>query len=81
MNTQEPQGEHRKLALYSQRDIILRGSFSKSHLYNLIARGQFPKPCLVMGSRFTRWSSDSVDQFFADPVKWLAVHKNSEVTV
>ena len=62
-------------ALYSQPDILSRGKFSKSHLYNLMARGHFPKPCLVMGPRFTRWGSD-VDMWFADPAAWIAANAN-----
>ena len=43
-------------SLYAQPDILSRGRFSKSHLYNLMARGHFPQPVLRMGPRFTRWS-------------------------
>ncbi len=59
-------------ALYAQADILARGKFSKSHLYNLMARGHFPKPCLVLGPRFTRWSADQCDEFFSDPAAWIA---------
>lgn len=56
--------------LYSQPDITERGRFSKSHLYNLVARGRFPRP-LIQGRRFTRWSSADVDSWFADPAAWM----------
>lgn len=61
-------------ALYAQPDILARGRFSKSHLYNLMARGQFPQPCLVCGPRFTRWSAADVDVWLADPQGWMAAN-------
>lgn len=61
-------------ALYALPDNLARGKFSKSHLYNLMARGQFPKPCLVLGPRFTRWSAAECDQWFDDPAAWIAAH-------
>ena len=60
-------------ALYALPDILERGKFSKSHLYNLMDRGHFPKPCLVMGPRFTRWGTQ-VDSWFADPQAWIAAN-------
>jgi predicted DNA-binding transcriptional regulator AlpA len=62
-------------ALFALPYILQRGRFSRSHLYNLVARGHFPKPCIVMGPRFTRWSAATVNQYFGDPVKWIADHK------
>ncbi len=64
-------------ALFAQPDILVRGKFSKSHLYNLMTRGHFPKPCLVMGPRFTRWSAAEVDEWFENPTAWIATHGNS----
>jgi prophage regulatory protein len=61
-------------ALYSQHDITGRGKFSKSHLYNLMARGQFPQPVLRLGPRFTRWDALEVDAWLADPAGWIAAH-------
>lgn len=58
-------------ALYALPDILARGKFSKSHIYNLMARGQFPQPVLRMGPRFTRWASASVDSWFSDPSAWI----------
>lgn len=58
-------------ALYAQPDITIRGSFSKSHLYNLIARGLFPKPALKCGPRFTRWSAVEVNAWFSNPQAWI----------
>lgn len=59
--------------LYALPDILARGKFSKSHLYNLIARGQFPKPALVLGPRFSRWDAE-VDRWFQSPSEWIAAH-------
>jgi len=61
-------------ALYALPDILGRGKFSKSHLYNLLGRGHFPPPCLRTGPRFTRWRSSDVDEWFADPATWIATH-------
>ena len=58
-------------ALYSQPDILARGRFSKSHLYNLMARGQFPQPSLRCGPRFTRWNCRDVDNWMANPQLWI----------
>ncbi len=60
--------------LYAQPDILARGKFSKSHLYNLMARGHFPKPCLRMGLRFTRWAAADVDIWFQAPAAWIAAN-------
>jgi predicted DNA-binding transcriptional regulator AlpA len=59
--------------LYAQSDILERGKFSKSHLYNMMARGHFPKPSLVLGPRFTRWNED-VDRWFENPLAWIDSH-------
>lgn len=64
-------------ALYAQPDILSRGKFSKSHLYNLMARGQFPQPSLRCGPRFTRWSANEVDDWLADPQGWIERHSES----
>ena len=63
--------------LYTQRDITERGAFSKSHLYNLIARGHFPAPVLRDGPRFTRWHAGEVEAWLADPRAYIAA--NSKV--
>ncbi len=52
-------------------DITARGRFSKTHLYNLLARGQFPEPAIRNGPRFTRWRAADVDAWFADPAGWI----------
>jgi|APCry1669188970_1035186.scaffolds.fasta_scaffold262807_2 predicted DNA-binding transcriptional regulator AlpA len=62
-------------ALYAAPEILYRGRFSKSHLYNLMARQCFPKPCVVLGSRFTRWSAHECDRWFANPALWIESQK------
>ncbi|MEN9780738.1 MAG: hypothetical protein RL014_1886 [Pseudomonadota bacterium] len=62
------------VALYTQRDVIARCNFSKSHLYNLIARCQFPQPALRCGPRFTRWSASEVNAWLLDPAGWIRQH-------
>ncbi len=68
--------------LFTQTDITTRCRFSKSHLYNLIARGQFPQPALRQGPRFTRWKSSDVHAWIADPQGWINAHASDaqEVT-
>ena len=66
-------------ALYAQPDILTRGKFSKSHLYNLMARGQFPQPALRCGPRFTRWSAVDIDAWMSDPQGWITAHTESAV--
>jgi predicted DNA-binding transcriptional regulator AlpA len=67
-----PSPQRAMTALYTQADITRMGNFSKSHLYNLIARGHFPQPIIRSGPRFTRWSSVQCDEWFADPAAWIA---------
>lgn len=66
-------------SLIALPDILSRGKFSKSHLYNLMERGHFPQPCLRMGPRFTRWSASDVDTWFVDPAAWIAANKKAVV--
>ena len=58
-------------SLYTQADITARGRISKSHLYNLMARGQFPQPALRCGPRFTRWAAADVDAWFVGPQAYI----------
>jgi len=66
--------------LYALPDILARGKFSKSQAYNLIARGHFPKPKLVLGPRFTRWSALDVEAWMSDPQGWIDAHAVREVS-
>lgn len=61
---------------YTLPDITARGRFSKSHLYNLINREHFPRPVFRCGTRFTRWGSASVDEWFQDPAGWIKANKS-----
>lgn len=61
--------------LYASPEILNRGRFSKSHLYNLMARGEFPQPALRNGPRFTRWSGADVDAWFANPDEWIKANR------
>lgn len=64
-------------SLYALPDLLRKGRFSKSHLYNLIDRKLFPGPILVLGSRFTRWSAEHCDQWFANPTLWIESQKKN----
>lgn len=75
MDPISPTRPNRAAGLYALPDLLKRGSFSKSHLYNLIARKRFPQPTLVLGSRFTRWSAEECDRWFANPMEWIESQK------
>ncbi len=64
-------------AYYALPDILKLGNFSKSHVYNMMTRGQFPLPVLKLGPRFTRWSALEVDDWFADPVSYISAHSKA----
>jgi predicted DNA-binding transcriptional regulator AlpA len=64
-------------SLYSTSDILDRGNISRAHLYKLISKGQFPKPIVRVGNKFTRWSSQQVDAWFQDPQDWIEQHASS----
>lgn len=69
---------NRSASLYALSDLLRKGSFSKSYVYNLMARNCFPKPIIILGSRFTRWSAEECDQWFANPSRWIEAQKNNE---
>jgi prophage regulatory protein len=49
-----------------KRDQVLeRTGLSNSGMYELIARGLFPKPVKPTGARSSAWVEDEVDQFIA----------------
>lgn len=66
------------LVLCSAKDIAAMGGPKKSHLYDLIARGQFPAPAVRLGPRYTRWSSAAVLDWLRNPAAWIA--KQSSTT-
>ena len=66
-------------ALYTRLDIAERGGPRKTHLYNLIARGQFPDATVRIGARYTRWSAAEVDKWLDDPSAWIAANAPASV--
>lgn len=42
--------------------VLQRTTLSRAHLYNLMSKGHFPKPCRI-GKRAVGWRSDDVDQW------------------
>ena len=78
MNEKISPDTNRSASLYALTDLLPKGNFSKSHLYNLMTRNCFPKPTLVLGPRFTRWSAEECDQWFANPSRWIELQKKNE---
>jgi predicted DNA-binding transcriptional regulator AlpA len=60
--------------LYALPEILQRGSISKSYIYSLISKNRFPKPSVVLGCRFTRWSATEVEAWLTDPQGWIKQH-------
>lgn len=60
--------------LYTQADVSTRCRLSRSHLYNLMDRGQFPRPAVRLGPKFTRWAAIDVDDWVRDPQGWIERH-------
>jgi len=77
MNEKISHDSNRSASLYALPDLLPKGNFSKSHVYNLMARNCFPKPTLVLGPRFTRWSAEECDQWFANPTQWIESQKKN----
>jgi predicted DNA-binding transcriptional regulator AlpA len=77
MDKKNSHDSSRRASLYALPDLLSRGNFSKSHLYNLMARDCFPKPTLVLGPRFTRWSAEECDLWFTNPTEWIESQKKN----
>ena len=77
MNQKKSPDSTRCASLYALADLLSKGNFSKSHVYNLMARNCFPKPTLVLGPRFTRWSAEECNQWFANPTLWIESQKEN----
>lgn len=45
-------------------DVVARTALSRSHIYNLIGRDQFPAP-RRLGTRCSRWIESEVDAWIA----------------
>lgn len=78
MNKKISPDTNRSASLYALTDLLPKGNFSKSHLYNLMTRNCFPKPTLVLGPRFTRWSAEECDKWFSNPTGWIESQKAIE---
>jgi prophage regulatory protein len=60
--------------LMAAKTITKAVNISRAHLYNMLARGLFPKPVLRCGPRFTRWKASDVQAWLADPQGWIAAN-------
>jgi prophage regulatory protein len=61
----EPTGG--SLRILRMRDVRERLQLSPSHIFSLIARGDFPKPfVLVPGGRAVGWLEHQIDQWILD---------------
>ena len=67
------------LGLMAAKEIVKTANISRAHLYNLMARGQFPQPALRCGPRFTRWKACDVQAWLADPQGFMTTHAESAV--
>ncbi len=56
-----PQNHERFLRI---SDVIARTALSRSHIYNLIGRNEFPAP-RKLGARCSRWIESEVDAWMA----------------
>lgn len=61
--------------LMAAKEITKTVNISRAHLHNLVARGMFPKPALVCGTRYTRWKAQDVMAWLNDPQGWLAANE------
>lgn len=77
MNEKISHDSNRSASLYELSDLLVRGKFSKSYVYDLMKRNCFPKPTLVLGSRFTRWSAAECEKWFANPTQWIDSQKEN----
>ncbi len=67
INPNPPRSELAPLRILRMRDLRERLQLSPSHIFSLIARGDFPKPfVLVPGGRSVGWLSDQIDQWILD---------------
>lgn len=51
--------------LIKRKQVLERTGLSNSGMYELIARGLFPKPVKPTGARSSAWVEEEVDQFIA----------------
>jgi prophage regulatory protein len=43
--------------------VIARTALSRSTIYELMARGEFPRPLKVSGARLNAWSAEEIDHY------------------
>lgn len=60
--------------LIALKDVTFRASISRSQVWRLAQLGKFPKPAVVLGTRFTRWRTADVDAWLRSPNEWIAAH-------
>jgi predicted DNA-binding transcriptional regulator AlpA len=70
---------HAGPSLIALSTILTLAECSKSHVYNLIKRGNFPQPVLRCGPRFTRWAASDVYAWAANPQGWIDAHAKEGV--
>lgn len=59
---EDPSAEHRVLR---RAEVEAKTGFKRSHIYNLMKAGQFPKP-LRLGVRAVGWDSVEIEQWIAE---------------
>ena len=62
---ESPPGNCAYRRLLPRKQVLERTRLSNTVMYELIARGLFPKPVKPTGSRTSAWVEDEVDQFIA----------------
>jgi len=53
-------------ALLGIDQVTARIGLRKSWLYSAIAKGQFPRPAVIPGTRRALWASNAIDQWIAE---------------
>jgi prophage regulatory protein len=72
-----PPGNRAYRRLIKRKQVLERTGLSNSGMYELIARGLFPKPVKPTGARSSAWVEEEVDQFIAS---CIAQRDANEVT-
>lgn len=49
-------------------DVLTRVGYSRSTIYQLIARGKFPKP-ISLGARAVAWLESDIDKWIAERIE------------
>lgn len=55
--------------LLKRKQVLDRTGLSNSVMYELIARGLFPKPVKPTGGRMSAWVEEEVEQFIAQRIE------------